>query len=493
MKILLIHPNGGFRPSQPFTPLGMLSIATYLKQRGHQVRVYDRDVEKTPLKKVIQAFQPDVVGVSAISKRSVNDGIDVSRKFRGDGIPVVWGGHMATIAPELVLEEGVADYVVLREGEVSFYELLRAIELGGDVSQVKGIVYKDETGSVCRTPEREFANLADFPATDWSLVDPRKYFSPNIRCEKLTFVYCSKGCPGNCAFCYNKGFHRCQYRKRPNEIVVSEIRELAAKYGMDGVEFADELFGANKKELCDLCDRLRDLRLVWGFQTRAGHLTREHYQYMYDAGCRWAFFGVESGSPDMLKRIHKDWINLETIDRDFQYCREIGISTYCAIIIGFPDETEDQLRDTVRLMLRLNADLYPVSMYYPNPGSEFYHELVERGRVSPMTTLRQKGNFFPTIGTHANYSNVPTRDLYVIQSFFNWRNFFHKDFTKDEVRYKFVRKSIVTSFNNMRKQGFFQMWYYVFSSARLFGATAWFRYAYPGVRKKYGLYRSRES
>ncbi|MCL2494384.1 MAG: B12-binding domain-containing radical SAM protein [Oscillospiraceae bacterium] len=494
MNVLLVSPNSGFEPSMQFTPLGLLCIGSYLKARGYCVRVYDRNVDHGSLKHVLQAFRPDAVGVSVISRRAVNDAMDISGRFRKEKIPVIWGGHMATIAPDLILEENAADYVVMREGEISFHELLQCLQNKTDIAQVEGIAYKDSSGAIHHTPERAFANLADFPVTDWSLVDPRKYFAPHIRCRKMTFLYSSKGCPSRCAFCYNKEYHRCQYRKRPNAYVISEIKELVTKYGMDGVEFADELFGANKRELYDLCGQLRELRLhlAWGFQTRVGLLSREDYEYMYEAGCRWAFFGVESGSPEMLRRIHKDWIDLETIDRDFAYCRELGISTYCAIIIGFPDETQEQLRDTVRLMLRLKADYYPVSMFYPNPGAELYDDLVAQGRVAPLSSLRQKGSFFPTLGLAANYSKVSARELMVIQSFFNWRNFFQKSVSKEKTRYSFAQKTIVTSLKQAWKQGFFMMWRYLISSALLFAKIAWNRYAYPGIRKKYGLYEKRD-
>ena len=488
MNVLLINPSTGFQPSMPFMPLGLLSIASYAKSRGWHVRVYDRNTDKTPLEKVIWEFRPDAVGISAISRRSVNDGIAVSEHFQDAGIPVIWGGHMATIAPELVLKEGAADYVVMGEGEITFHELLRAIEQKEDVAQIKGLVYKDAAGTICRTPERTFANLAEFPVTDWSLVDPRSYFAPHYRCAKMTFVYCSKGCPYRCAFCYNKGYHRCQYRKRPVAHVVEEVKALAA-YGMDGVEFADELFGANKKDLYELCEHLRELdpQIAWGFQTRVGHLSREDYRTMYDAGCRWVFFGIESGSPEMLRRIHKE-INLEKIDLDFQYCKELGITIMNAFIVGFPDETEEQLRDTVRLILRLDADLCAMSMFYPNPGSELFDYLLEQGRVTPLTSLRQDDNFFPTTGLAANYSAVPTRDLHVIQGFFNWRNFFRKGISKDKTKYRFAQKTIISSIRQIFGQGFVHMWKYIIYSAKLFLSIAWYRFAYPGIRKKYGLY-----
>jgi len=488
VNILLINANNGFRPSTQTAPLGLMSIGTYLKERGYHVRVYDRNVDKIPLKKLLLDFRPDAAGVSVTTMRHLEDGIALSRQLRNMGLPVIWGGHMATIASDLVLLEGSADYVVVGEGEITFYELLQTIEQKRDLAQVKGIVYQAE-GAICCTPEREFADLADFPEIDWSLVDPQKHFSPHICCSKMMMLYGAKGCPGQCAFCSNKSFHHCTYRKRPNEYVISEIEELATKYGMDGFEFTDEMFGLHKAELYDFCDRLRalNLNLVWGCQTRLGHLTREDLQYMYDSGFRWIFYGVESGSPEMLKRIHKG-INLKTIERDYQYCKEIGIYALSGFIIGYPDETEEQLRDSVRLMLRLNTNSYNVMMFFPVPGSELYDYLVENGRLTPLQTLAKGSGPLPTMDMETNYSNVPMRDLHVVQSFFHWRTFWRKNIAKGSSRYAIALKTVGESLRQIMKQGFFNMIRYAFSSAKYFLSTAWHAYAYPSIRKKYGLY-----
>jgi len=492
MNVLLVHPNCGFQPLPQSVPLGLMSIATYLKQRGCHVRVYDRNVEKLSLDKVVRAFRPDVVGVAVISMTHIHDGVAVSRRLRDDGIPVIWGGHMVSLIPDMILREGSADYAVLGEGEVTFYELIQAIQAKWEPAQcrqIKGIVYLDESGQARRTPEREFADLADFPVIDWSFINPQKYFAPRLGCKKTMYLYCSKGCPGRCAFCFNEGYHHRICRRRPNEYVIREIKELSTKYGLDGVTFADEMFGLNKKELYDLCGRLRDLEpgIVWGCETKLGHMNREDLQMMYDSGCRWIYFGVESGSPEMQERIHKG-INLATIDRDIQNCREIGISSHCGIIVGFPDETEAQIRDSVRLMLRLNANLTQATIYYPIPGTEFCNYLVDSGRLTLPQTLWEWGCFSPQAGMFANFPSVPTRDLRVIQSFFYWRSFSQKNFPKGAARYEFALNTIVASLRHIIRQGFLNMFRYIFSSAKVFSTVAWYAHAYPDIRKKYGLY-----
>jgi len=419
----------------------------------------------------------------------LRDGAAVSRRLRSEGIPVIWGGHMSSFIPEMILGEDAADYIVLGEGEVTFLELLPAIARGDDVARIRGIAYRDASGAVRRTPEREFADPADLPVIDWSLVDPEEYFAPRLGCKKVMYLYCSKGCPGRCAFCFNAGFHHSKCRRRPNEHVISEITQLVSKHGMDGVHFVDEMFGLNKKALHDLCERLRGLEpgIIWGCGTKLDHLNRDDLQMMYDAGCRRVYFGVESGSQEMQARMRK-YINLEKIDQDFRYCREVGISSHCGIIIGLPDETVEQLRETVQLVQRLDVNLIQVCIFFPIPGSEFSNDLAENGRLTLPQTLREWQSIAPQIGLFANFSNVPTRDLQVVQSFFYWHSFFRKEFTKGIPRYDMAKNTIVISLRHILRQGFFNMVKYVFSSGKLFLTVAWYANAYPGIRKKYGLH-----
>jgi len=396
---------------------------------------------------------------------------------------------MATTGAELALMEGRADYVVVSEGEITFCELLRAMEAKQGIEQVEGIVYRDGSGALCRTPDRPFANLAEFPVIDWSFIDPKKYFASNTCCDNMMHLYVSKGCPGRCAFCINEMFHRCRYRKRPNEYVMREIRELAEHHGMEGVTFADEFFGVNKKDLYDLCDRLRALNrnLVWGCMTRIGHLSREDLRYMYDSGMRWIFYGQESGSPEMLERIHKN-TGVAVTERENRDCKEIGIQPLYGFIIGYPDETVEQLRDTVRMIQRLDADMHIV-VFFPFPGTELYQYLVDNGRFTPFQSLKEWSRKSAAImqGLVGNYSNVPTRDLLVIQSVLLWRRIFRRRAEKKASGLRVILDSIMMNLRHAWRGGLLHICAGIYSSLKTFLSLAWYTYAYPAVREKYGL------
>ena len=305
MKILLINPSTGYYTRALSNPLGLLSIGTYLKQNGHVVKIYDRCVNKSKLRKIIHDFKPDIAGVSVMSSRGLKDAIKLSKQLKKWNITVVWGGQLPSMQMELVLQNDFVDFVSFGEGEVTWKEFADCYERQEAPWNVAGIAYKRD-GKIISNPCREFADLKEMPISDWSLIDVPKYMQTYLGCNKMMYIYSSKGCPGRCTFCSNMNFHKSTHRKRPNEYVIAEIKHLIENYGLDGVYFSDELWCMKKSDMLDFCQRIHDngLKFSWGVQLRVGIFDETDFQIMYDAGCRWAFFGIETGSKEMMHTIH---------------------------------------------------------------------------------------------------------------------------------------------------------------------------------------------
>ena len=239
----------------------------------------------------------------------------------------------------------------------------------------------------------------------------------------MLYLYLAKGCPFSCVFCYNKEFHRCTYRRRPLETLLREIRFLVEKHGMDGVYFADELWCRNVREMHELCDALKGLNLdfYWGCQTRVGIFSQEDFDYMYASGCRWVFFGVESGSRRVLEAMNKR-LAYEKVVPTFTACKKAGIVAIGSFIAGFPGETEQDLKQTVALIEQLDTTLINLNYIVILPGTELYHRLVSEGRYPEITDLRQMKEDDSMQYLKHNYSEVPSRDLKVIHSWYMWIN-----------------------------------------------------------------------
>ena len=487
MRVLLVNPSTGYYTRALFNPLGLLAIGSYLKSLGHEVRLLDRCVERVRFKELLARFQPELVGVSVMSSRGLKDAIRISRSAKKAGLFVVWGGAMPSMQPELVLRESFVDAVAIGEGEYTFRDLLEVVQGKRPLASVQGIAYR-ENGTVIRTPDRPFIDLATLPPTDYSLIQVEKYLQPYLGCERLMYIYSSKGCPCRCAFCSNPYFHKSTHRKRPNAVVIEEIKYLIENYNMDGVYFSDELWSANRAEMLDFCERVKqnDLHFHWIIQTRVGLFTKEDFQIMFDAGCRGAFFGVESGSKEILKRIHKS-IPYDRIIPTFEEIRNLGITTIASFIIGYPDETESQLRETVALVQALSANLTPVYHFTPLPGTELYQIVTQQGRYKTPKTLRELSRVIATESVGQNLSAVPTVDLRVIRSRLHWQSFASKNAIENQKPFEFAKDTILSGLRAISQKG--PLFFFIdgFKAFGEFVYVFWYAHFYPNIRKKYGL------
>ena len=488
MRILFINPSASRYARSVSVPLGLLSIASYLEHHGHTVRIYDRTVDKTDITTVLEEFSPELSGISLISYKSVRDTLECARLLKKTGVPVIVGGPLASVLTELALKYDFIDAVSLGEGEATWLELAGYYEKRlSSLYGIKGLAFKDETGKTAYTGDREFVDLALLPPLNWELLDVPKYFQGSYGCKKMLYLYSAKGCPHSCTFCYNKDFHRCTYRKRPLKMLLDEIRHLVTAYGMDGVYFADEMWCRNRNEMHEICDALKGLKLdfVWGCQTRIGIFELEDFRYMYESGCRWIFFGIESGSPAVLERINKR-IRYDKIADTFRDCKSAGIAAIGSFIAGFPDETENDLRQTVALIETLDTSLINLNYLALVPGAEIYNSLVESGRYVEADTLEQYTKISPMERLEYNFSLVPDLDIKVVRAYYMWRSFTASDVPGTE-KFGFAKKVITDALKSVKTGDFIN-----FVISTLFAGSEFikiFYYAnfFPRIKRKYNI------
>ena len=487
MNVLLINPAVGFYDRTMSTPLGLLSIGSYLKHFGHTVRLYDRCVEKEKLNAVLEEFAPAVVGISVMSSRGLKDAIALSKTMKGRGLPVIWGGQLPSLQPDLVIQNDYVDIVSFGEGEETWLELLEHFAAHKPIDDVRGILYKKD-GAVIRNPCRPFSDLGAFPPTDWSLIDVPKYMQTYIGCQRMMYLYSSKGCPGHCAFCPNVSYHQSTHRNRPNEQVIEEIKYLYTHYGLDGVYFSDEVWRTKRSDMQDFCARMmaEKLPVQWGVDLRIGLFNEEDYRLMYQAGCRWIFFGIESGSRDMQKQIHKN-INYDKMKPTIELLNQIGFTTMSSFIVGFPDETEEQLRETARMLNEIPIGLTPIFHFTPLPGTELYDRLVAEGRYRLPQKLEDLLDIVATESLGTNYSKVPDTDLKVIRNWYHWKSFTNKTAIHDGKPFEFARQAIQSTLSVISMKGILSFFVNAFSAGYEFLYVFYYSHMFPKIKKKYGL------
>lgn len=301
-------------------------------------------------------------------------------------------------------------------------------------------------------------------------------------------MYTSRGCPNKCAFCFNTMFYNSCHRKRPLKYFFEEVKYLEEKYKLDGVNFSDEVLLLTEEEI-DEFYRFRkenNLSFVWGGQTRADAYTSEEtLRKMYDAGCRFLLLGIETGSAETRKQINKP-MNQDMIKDFVDKCTRAKITTFGSFIVGFPDETEENLKETVEFALSLNLDAFLVNYYGVIPKTPMSDKLAAEGRIDYTDIFEGEklSGVLPVL--FKNYSAIPERELKVVKSYFDWITFTRKK-AESQQKNMFIRKAIDVLMS-FAKVDFKSAVENIYSAGKTFVTVVFYSHAFPSVRKKYGLY-----
>lgn len=490
MKLLFIMPYNCDLLHAVSLPLGLMSIATNLKKHGHEVKIFDMSVSHSSVIKAFDSFSPDIVGISVGSVKHLDGAVSISKKLHKKGVPIVWGGTFCDVAdPKVLLSNRCVDALSFCEGEGTWLEIADTFENSRSFEGIKGMAYRDNDGNVVLTPDRDFVDLTSLPMLDFSLVDVNAYSQYLYGCKNLMYVYLSKGCPARCTFCTNQMTHRCTYRRRKLEHFIEETRILVNEYGVDGLYFGDEVCFLTKDQVYEVCDAFSEagFSFHWGFQTRIGILSEKEFQYAYDHGCRWIDFGIESGNPEQLQRMKKG-IPYEKIIPTFEICDRIGIISLANFIVGLPEETCEQLQDTVNLAKSIKATQCTFLQFCISPRTEMGKMIFEKELVkNPIKKISdyKKIDFF--ISRAGNVSKIPKKELEVIQSFFLWQAIFKKDYKESAMSYDLFIKHIKTLLRRLSflspKHAFTCLLEFGYLGMRFFCDT----HFHPGIIKKYNL------
>jgi len=396
MRILLINPvyelYGGLKGmggSAP--PLGLAYIAAYARERKKDIDISILDTEALKLKleevkKRIIEIKPQVVGITSttpcfhyalkIAELTKN----ISRKIK-----VVMGGAHPSALPRDTIKDVNVDYIVKGEGEITFFELIEALEGLRNFEDILGLVYK-ENNEIKENPPRPLIEDLDrlpYPARD--LLPNHLYGPPptkKVSTYKPTSITSGRGCPFRCYFCCARVVWTRRYRGRDPKKFVNEIEHCINRYNMREFSFTDELFTADYKRALDVCNEIikRKLKIAWVCSSRAGLVTLELLDKMKKAGCREISFGIESGDQDILDSIHKD-IVLNDVRKSIKLVKKAGIKTHGSFIIGNIGETPKTVRETIEFAKELNLDVAAFFVASPYPGTDLYDEAIKKDLI----------------------------------------------------------------------------------------------------------------
>lgn len=406
MKITLISPPSRimshYRP-----PLALMYISGYLKKNNIEAKIIDvtfknqvrgkdfyrskdtylSEVEDEIIRRV-QSADTDITGITCYTPEFFEvEHLATRIKSVKPKIRIVAGGTHPTLYPEDFLNPSSPfDFVVIGEGEVSFFELIKVIRSqDADYRKIRGIGYFDRTSrqAIITESPRLVDNIDEISFPDYEDLDMDFYTTPSpyaIRgiLTKSFYILSSRGCPSSCTFCVSKKLRE-HYgsqnfvRLRSPDSLLAEIKDLKDRYRIDSFYFIDDLFTLKKNNVYEFCDLLikNKSHLIWGCSSKVNTVDYEMLREMKKAGCIQIDFGVERGSDKELEYLKKG-ITVDRIKKTFLYCHQLGIRTFANMLINTPGEKEEDLQDIINLVKEIRPEIVSFNVFAPYPGCEIF-------------------------------------------------------------------------------------------------------------------------
>ncbi|MFO1465997.1 MAG: radical SAM protein [Steroidobacteraceae bacterium] len=389
-RIVLYNPKAVFYTM----PLALMAIGSELDPAEYEVIIIDGRLEADPVGAVSRAMNGALcLGVTVLTGAPISDALRISRaaKQAHPDVPVIWGGWHPSLFPSDCLQEPAVDVTVQAQGEATFLEILQRLAHRESLEGCAGCTVRLGNGEVCVNPPRALRPLESFRAHDYGLIPVQRYFDLKGK-RQLDFIS-SQGCNFRCAFCSDPFVYGRKWVGLDPATMVERLHGLSDRYGFDDVNFQDETFFTQRDRVQGMAEQIIDRRLhfTWAGTMRADQGVRlpdSVWAQSRRSGLRRLLVGVESGSNEMLKRIRKD-IKIEQVFATAEKMVHHGIAGNFPFIVGFPDETDQSIHDTLECAKRLRAmspDFATPFFYFkPYPGSAIVSEAVANGFRLPDT------------------------------------------------------------------------------------------------------------
>ncbi len=433
IKVLLLNPFLTVFEDDPagINPvLGLAYLAAYLEEKKIPVKIIDIAAEGASMiakvgKKIryglkekdiieeIKDYNPEIVGITCQSTLHAKDAYETAGivKKANPKILVVMGGAHPSAVPSEVLKNKSVDVVVRGEGEITLWEIVKNLSGGRSLEGILGTSVRKERKIIHNSPRPLIKDIdvLSFPARH--LLPMEIYFKEvekgvnyHLRKRMVTMIT-SRGCPGNCVYCAVKSVWGKVWRGRSPKSVVDEIERIISDYQAGEIHFLDDSISVDQKRLEGICDEIikRDLKIKWTTPNGIAIwlLNEKLIRKMKKAGCYRLTFGLESGNKEILNNFVGKKYDYNKARQMVSIASKIGLWTVGTFILGFPNETGEQIEDTVKFAISTDLDFAVFYIANPFPGTKMY-EIYKNDNLLP-----PKGAYEIVRGCKSKYFSHP--------------------------------------------------------------------------------------
>lgn len=363
-------------------PLGILYVAAYLEKKNIKVEIIDAEQQLLTENKTVELIKQIInkhkgtiyIGISSTTV-SFNNAKSLAEKLKKNfvDIKIFLGGVHISALPEHAMSFDCFDYGIIGEGEITTYELIKALINNEDLNSINGLVYKKDNKLIFTKKRELIKNLDEFPFPARHLLKDLNRYIPGLSDYKtlpVTNIITSRGCPNFCTFCSNAVFGR-TFRSRSAQNIFEEIKEVIVKYKMKEIHFIDDTFLLNKRnvyELFTLCKKEK-IKFIWSCYSRIDNVSYEYLKFLKDNGCWRISFGIESGDARVLKDIKKN-ITLDLAKEVLTWCEKLKIQTTGLFMLGHLSDTLESIEKTISFAVNIPFTDAVCCISTPLPGSE---------------------------------------------------------------------------------------------------------------------------
>jgi len=375
MNICLINPPSAFLTNERVFPtMGLLRLATFLKQKNYNVKIFDMlsTFKYNDISKYIIDNKIDIIGITAVSPQ-IPIVIEIAKFIKNtfSYIKLIIGGPHITMSYNSLKKSNrikqsfdyitnIFDTLVIGYGE---YGIVDALKFDQKIINVEEKI----TNQIYEA----------LPIPDRSFIDINSY-NYSIENQKATSLINQFGCPFKCNFCGGRNSQT--YNKtltRSSDSIIKELDYLIKCYGYTGFMFYDDEINLKKEAFKELLIKLIDyqqknsIQLFFRGFSRSDLMSNEEAKLMYEAGFRWVLLGFESGSDRILKNMNK----LTTVQKNTQAIEIVknnNLKIKALMSIGHPGESYETIAESKKWLDQIKPDELDVTILTLYPGTEYF-------------------------------------------------------------------------------------------------------------------------
>jgi anaerobic magnesium-protoporphyrin IX monomethyl ester cyclase len=408
-------------------PLNYIHLAAYLRDRGHPAIILDCVFDEITPEHIDSEIRRQGIRVAGIGCMTCElpEAIAEAKRLKAahPELKIVFGGAHPSGDPEECLRSGVVDYVIVGEGEIALAQLLDALRNGDEPKDIPG-VWSIRDGAVQARGAAPTPDINKLPRPAYDLLKLEQYFKLDSpwhfpKSKRAVQFITERGCPYQCSYCHE--IHTKKFRGMAAETVLDQIEWLVREQGVEELMIVDDIFNFDLERAKTICRGIiqRGLRDHMQFPNgvRGDRFDEELIALMKQAGAHYLAIAIETVSQRFQKLVRKN-LKIDKSREAINWARKHRIEVSGFFMIGFPGETEEEVRATLDFALEAPLDSIFISVVAPFKGTKLRTDMVA-GKFGDVGTegMAALDQLFPIV----HNPGLPPALLHRLQQQTYWR------------------------------------------------------------------------